>query len=1016
MINPLVSNHMEALSEYMIFTKYAKYDPKKKRRETWNETVSRSCDMHLQRYGSKGIDKDINWAFDMVRQKRVLPSMRSMQFGGDAIIANDARMYNCSFSLADRIRFFQETLWLLLSGCGVGFSVQKQHVDKLPELIDHVDSSEKSIMTYNVADSIEGWADALGILMNSYFKDTEISGREVFFDFTRIRRKGSWLKTSGGRAPGPKPLQTALKRIKKILRDAVESGCKKLSTIQAYDIVMVASDCVLAGGIRRSACLAMFSKDDQDMMVAKSFSTRGKVLSNKNKDGIWNTELGEAYYLTNDSGAEAVAGDVVTITWYNLSPWRARSNNSVTLLRNDTKFEDFNAIIENAKKFGEPGFLFVENLDYGFNPCLTGDMKLLTKNGYNTLSNLWVKGGCQQYNQSKSIDNYGKIDIVNSNGVVKATNIYRTSESAPIYKISFTDGSYIKSTLNHSFYIIENNVKIKKKLSELNIGDSIPQNREECFGEFNDVDYGLLAGWVCGDGSLCGDKSIGRKSTKHNVPNNIWGANKNTVAAFLRGLFSCDGSMQLSEVKKYISVRLAQSNESFLQQIKLLLNLFGITSTICKRGDERELLMNDGEFGKKLYKVKAKYELIIGGINNVRNYIDNIGFIQQYKYKHLLWLNEHNGSNNSQVQYITKVQSIEYIGDEPTYCLTEFVNNEIVINGLVIGQCAEINLNPIDPKTGKTGWAFCNLAEINGAKIKTKEDFRQAVRAATIIGTLQAGYTYLHYLKDASRNIIRREALLGVSLTGWMDNAPLLLDQETQKEMALYAVEVNKEYAKKIGIEPAARVTTTKPSGSTSLVLGTGSGIHPQHSRRYFRRVQAAIVEKPLQYFKAHNPHMVEKSQWGKNDEIITFCVEVPETALVKKDISAIKFLEIVKNTYLNWVVPGTARPDSSPGAVHNVSNTVTVGDDEWDAVAKFIYENRKCFSGISLLPKKGDKIYKQAPLEAVESEEDIKKWNDMVSNYVPVDWTLFEEMDDNTTRQNEISCHGVVCDANLTI
>lgn len=694
--DPLTSNHMSALSEYIFFTKYAKYDSKNKRRETWTETVDRSRNMHLHRYGPKGIDAEINWAFDMVEDKRVLPSMRSLQFGGNAIIANDARMYNCSFSIADRVRFFQETLWMLLSGCGVGFSVQKQHVAKLPDLIDHIDSSEKPIMTYTIADSIEGWADALGMLMRSYFKDSEIAGREIFFDFTSIRRKGSWLKTSGGRAPGPKPLEIALKRIKKVLRDAVESGCKKLKPIQVYDIVMMASDSVLAGGIRRSACLTMFSKDDDEMMSAKSSSALGKVLTNKNKNGIWQTEFGEAQYLTNDKGKEPVAGETVYITWYNLNPWRARSNNSVALLRNEVQFSDFNKIIENTKNFGEPGFLFTDNLDYGFNPC------------------------------------------------------------------------------------------------------------------------------------------------------------------------------------------------------------------------------------------------------------------------------------------------------------------------------AEIILNPIDPITGETGWGVCNLCEINGAKIKTKEDFKDAVKAASIIGTLQAGYTYFNYLKDAARNCIRREALLGISLTGWMDNAPLLLDPEVQREMALYAVEVNAEFADKIGINQAARVTTTKPSGTTSLVLGTGSGIHPQHARRYFRRVQAAAVEKPLQYFKLHNPHMVEKSQWGKTDEVITFCVEVPETAIVKKDITAIPFLEIVKNTYLNWVVPGTARPDSSPGAVHNVSNTVMVNEDEWDLVSKFIFDNRACFSGISLLPKTGDKIYKQAPLEAVESEEDIKKWNEMVKNYTAIDWSLFEEMDDNTDRQGEVACHGGACEMDI--
>tara|TARA_R100001244_G_scaffold25113_3_gene25522 strand:+ start:29390 stop:31498 length:2109 start_codon:yes stop_codon:yes gene_type:complete len=693
----LKSNQIQDMSEYNFITRYARYDHKKKRRETWDETIDRVKDMHLFRYAAKGVEEEIEWAFSQVREKICLPSMRSMQFGGEAILVNDARMYNCAYTLADRQRFFSESLWMLLSGIGVGFSVQKQHIANLPQLIEHQTPDEKEVFTYTVGDTIEGWADALDILTNSFFKGSPISGKEVFFDFSRIRRKGSWLKTSGGRAPGARPLRIALKRIKKLLREAVEAGQTKLRPIQVYDTIMMAADAVLAGGIRRSATIAIFSFDDEEMMSSKTFCSKGKVLSSKRKDGTWLTEFGVAVNLKNAEKEEPAQGEEVYISWFNIMPWRARSNNSVALLRADCKEEQFQQIIDAAKNFGEPGFVFLDDLNYGHNPCV------------------------------------------------------------------------------------------------------------------------------------------------------------------------------------------------------------------------------------------------------------------------------------------------------------------------------EIGLNPIDEETGETGWQVCNLTEINGGKIKDKKDWKNAVKAATIIGTLQAGFSYFHYLTDTSRRIIRRERLLGVSITGWMENPDVLLNPALQREMAEYAVQVNKEFAVKLGIEQAARVTCTKPSGNSSVILETASGIHPHHAQRYFRRIQSNTIEQPLQFFKLWNPQAVERSMWGENDDVITFCIEVPETAIFKNDLSALQFLEKVKSTYENWVLPGTARPDSSPNLTHNVSNTVQVADDEWGDVAKYIFDNRNWFSGVSLLPKKGDKIYDQAPMERVETEADVERWNSLVSNFNKVQWDQLSEADDYTNFKSIVACAGGACEEDFS-
>jgi len=169
-------------------------------------------------------------------------------------------------------------------------------------------------------------------------------------------------------------------------------------------------------------------------------------------------------------------------------------------------------------------------------------------------------------------------------------------------------------------------------------------------------------------------------------------------------------------------------------------------------------------------------------------------------------------------------------------------------------------------------------------------------------------------------------------------------------------------------------------------------------------------VQEPLQFFKMYNPHAVEKSLWGANDEIITFCVEVSDKAIIKSDIGAIDFLKKVKSTYENWVIPGTNDPDSSPGLTHNVSNTVHVAEDEWDNVSDFIFKNRGCFSGVALLPKAADKFYKQAPNESIISEDDIMKWNELISKFEIIDWTRLQECDDNTALRETVACAGGAC------
>jgi ribonucleoside-diphosphate reductase alpha chain len=299
----------------------------------------------------------------------------------------------------------------------------------------------------------------------------------------------------------------------------------------------------------------------------------------------------------------------------------------------------------------------------------------------------------------------------------------------------------------------------------------------------------------------------------------------------------------------------------------------------------------------------------------------------------------------------------------------------------MINPCAEIGMYPIEIETGLSGWQGCNLSTLNCGSIKDEEDFYERCKAAAIIGTLQAGFTELAYLGTISENIFKQESLIGVSMTGTMEKFEIVLNPNIQQKGAEIVKETNKWLAEKIGIKQAARTTCLKPEGTTSCLLGTSSGIHPHHAKRYLRRVQNNTTEKPYQFFKLYNFQATEKSVWasGNTDENIIFPIEVADGAKTKNQLPAIDMLKIVKSTQENWVSSGKNLDlCSKTWLSHNVSNTILVMPEEWEEVTKFIYDNRLYFTGISIISASGDKDYPQAPFTAVyTSREIVKEYGD---------------------------------------
>ena len=681
------------LSDYIAIAKYARYRRDLGRRESFGEAARRVMAMHLQNFGDQltrrvplpGDDSPVDpadrrllgeWlsggtlndaiqrAFGSVAQKRVLPSMRSLQFGGEAILRNHARLFNCSFSCADRVEFFREYFFLLLAGTGCGFSVQCHHTDRLPALPVRAAEVDLPVEHFAITDTIEGWADALHLLFRSH-----LEGYKVEFNYSAIRPRGSALKTSGGKAPGHLPLKQALLDVEALLLSAAG---RSLRPIEVYDICMFIARSVLSGGIRRSATICLFSPDDGEMMTAK------------------------------------------TGNWFEKHPQRSASNNSAVLSRALPDDAQFQKLFHAQKEYGEPGFYFADHPDFGCNPC---------------------------------------------------------------------------------------------------------------------CEIGL-----------------------HPV----------------------------------------------------------IESPLDAAED-------------------------------------------------------------------AKLRALGYTGE-------------------------------IAPGSRLSGWQMCNLSTINGAVLQTPQDFHIACIQSAVIGTLQAAYTDIPYLGPVTRYLNERDALLGVSVCGFMDNPEILFNVEVLRRGALLCRAANQLIASVLGIRPAARVTCVKPEGTASLLLGAASGIHPHHARHYFRRVQASRRDPVYRHFAAANPHLIEPSVYRPEvDDVITFPVEAPPHAILRDEIGATEFLRFVQFVQHHWVLNGEAAATRSPGLHHNVSNTCTVKADEWDAVAKFIWDNRDSFTGVALLGHDGDKRYAQVPREAVLTEDDAAKWNRL--RYEPVNYTRLEEQTDETALKDVVACAGGACE-----
>lgn len=598
--------------------KYARYLPALKRRETWAEICGRYQHMMVEKYPK--LEKDIQHWMSFVYERKVLPSMRAMQFAGAAIARNHSRIYNCAYLPVDDLRAFSETLFLLLGGTGVGYSVQVHHVENLPPIMK---AGKKR--KFLVGDSLEGWADAVKVLLKGYFG---LSEWLPDFDYSDIRPKGARLVTAGGKAPGPEPLKICVAHLSAIL-DRKKNG-ERLTPLECHDLMCYLANAVLAGGIRRSAMIALFSPEDEEMLTCKFGN------------------------------------------WWELNEQRGRANNSMVLPRATTTRTDFFKLwnkIE-ASGSGEPGFYFTNDLDWGTNPC------------------------------------------------------------------------------------------------------------------------------------------------------------------------------------------------------------------------------------------------------------------------------------------------------------------------------CEIALRPFQ---------FCNLCEVNVSDIASQQDLNERAQAAAFLGTLQAGFTNFHYLREVWKTTTEQDALIGVGMTGIASGR---VEQFDLQEAAESAKKMNLKTSAQIGIEFAARTTTIKPSGTTSLVLGTSSGIHAWHNDYYLRRVRIGKNEALYQYLSVQHPELLEDDLLNSKQGIIRIPQRAPAGSILRTE-DVMELLNRIKKFNTEWVRSGFRRGSNA----NNVSATVSIPDGDWQRVGEWMWENKASYNGLSVLPYDTGN-YKQAPFEDITKEE----FETLERSLKAIDLTRVYEDEDDTDHKAEAACAGGAC------
>ncbi|PHS02804.1 MAG: hypothetical protein COA78_20385 [Blastopirellula sp.] len=877
----------------------------------------------------------------------ITPSMRALMTAGPAAKRDNTCMYNCAYLPVDDPKSFDEALFILMCGTGVGFSVERQYINKLPEVPELFFDTT---MTIPIMDSKEGWAKGYRLLLSSLW-----AGEVPKWDTSRLRGAGERLKTFGGRSSGPAPLTDLFNFTVHTFKEAAG---RRLTSIECHDLMCKVGEIVVSGGVRRSALLSLSNLSDDRMRHAKT------------------GQFGDHRYLANNSVCYTEKPDM------------------------ESFIREWTALIES--KSGERGIFNREaaqkqtarngrrdaNKDWGTNPCcFTGDMKLRTTSGNVRFDELVGKES---------------VEIVNNLGEVSVGSVWGSGVKSTVYVgyEGLLKRKPIQVTPDHVFMLTDGSECIAEEL----VGKQpMPYILQAPNRRGTDT---FLAGFMVGDGALNRlnsdkhkglevyfskkDKDIAKSygqgvgrwysrkargiAVSYSLPATVIGSRGLPTSIVsqegLQGLYSANGG-----VIRNGRVSLKTIDKGQADRLVEVLGKYGVTAYITTNKTTKVKFYN-GE-----YTCKVSYDVNIGRYDSLLAFCRFINFGQDYKRQQL---------QEMLLRRAPKIKSVKKGPDQEVFDFSEPKNHWGVVEGVVVHN-SEIILRP---------YQFCNLTE---CVIRASDDFdtlARKVRLATILGTVQSTYTDFKYLRRVWHNNTKEEGLLGVSLTGIMDN-PLMTTKNRKLEDTLtalrgVAIETNKEWADKLGIPVSAAITTVKPSGTVSQLVDSSSGIHARHSKYYIRTVRGNNTDPVTQFMKdmgvVHSPDVTKP----ETVTVFSFPVKAPPKAVTRGDLTALDQLNMWLMYQRHW-------------CEHKPSVTISVKSNEWLEVGDFVYKNFDEVSGISFLPY-DDHVYQQAPYQ-----EASKREYQTLLKLTPesFDWTKLSEyeLQDSTVGMSTMACSSGVCE-----
>lgn len=940
-------------------SKYARWREEDSRRETWEETVGRYISfMEGHIWEECGYDfKDVSGGLkEAILTLEVMPSMRALMTAGPALKRDNVAGFNCSALAVNRPQAFDEALYLLCCGVGVGFSVERQFINQLPEVPWQLYPSDTTIA---VRDSKIGWASALRQLIHLLY-----SGIVPRWDTSKVRPAGARLKTFGGRSSGPGPLVDLFQYVVATFKAA--QG-RKLSSIEAHGIMCKIGDIVVVGGVRRSALISLSNPSDDRMRDAKQ--------------GQWSDQHPE-YALANNSAA------------WTEKPSMERFMDEWTALIKSKSGERGIFNREGArKKVAALGRR--EDHEFLLNPCaevllrdaglcVAGNTPIITYDGIVDIADL--------QDESTKIWNGERWSDV---------TIRKTRSNQTLLRVFLSDGSYLDCTPDHKFSVKD---RFKKEWCEVEARHLMSFSKYPLQVQPTVINYdggrhiasAYTLGFGVGDGSI--DRGLvyidlygakdgecpveGRRAKEYLAPGyqvprvRTWTSleadlvtelktdvealrevstwDKESILQFVAGLADADGSETGTG-----GIRIYISQESRARTLQLILTQCGIRSSVC-------LLHRAGTRTNKGIRKHDLWYLQITDCARIPCHRLDVSKGHRPRFK-------------SKYQSVVRVEKLEGLHD--TFCFNEPERHMGVFGNVLTYQC--------------------NLSEVVVRPDDSWEDLERKVRLSAILGTFQSTLTNFRYLSGRWKKNADEERLLGVSLTGIMDNA-LLSDPDAKglasrlSHLRQVVIDTNAEWAEKLGINQSVATTVIKPSGTVSQLVDAASGIHPRWSKYYVRTNRGNKTDPVAQMLYMSGVPTEDEAFHPDTTWVFSYPQKAPEHSVVRDELSAVDQLKI-------WLVY------AEHWCEHNPSCTVYVREHEWLEVGAFVYRHFDRMCGVSFLPH-SDHTYKQAPYQEVDRSTYERLAEEMPKE---LDWSLLAEYEkeDTTEGIKELACVAGACE-----